>query len=226
MVLSPQQLEEVKKILSPIEREVKILFFRSNEPSCMYCNLIEELLSDINKANNKVTFEVYDTSSKVAQKYGVKHGPTILFYDRPNMVYMGIPSGHEFPAFLGDLVLLGTNKLEFKPDPHLIGHLKEIDEAIDILVFVTPECPYCPYAVKAAHRVAFLNPHVKGIMVEAREYSEMADSFNVMGVPKNVIIKRDTGKVLLEWEGSPPMLEAAFDLFVHQLHHAVVGHEH
>ncbi len=226
MVLTPQQIEEVRKILSPINKEVKILFFKSNQPSCIYCNVIEELLADINKANNKVTFEVYDVSSEVAQEFNVKHGPTMLFRDKPNIIYMGIPSNREFPAFLGDLLLLGTDKLEFEPDPHLLEHLKEINDPIDILVFVTPECPYCPYAVKAAHRIAYFNPNVKGIMIEAHEYPEMADSFNVMGVPKNVILNRDTGEVLFEWEGSPPMVEAAFDYFVHQLYHAVVGHEH
>ena len=226
MVLSPQQLEEVRRILSPVKKEVKILFFRSDEPSCIYCDAIHELLEDLSKANEHVTFEVYTTTDNIAKELGVRHGPTLLFSEKPNMVYMGIPSGHEFTAFLGDILLLGTGELEFEVNEHLLSHLREINDPIDLLVFVTPQCPYCPYAVKAAHRIAYFNPNVRGIMVEAFEYEELANQFNVMGVPKNVVIKRDTGEILAEWEGSPPMIEAAFDLFVHQLHHAVTGHGH
>ncbi len=231
MVLSDKDLNKVKEILKPVEKEVKILFFRDDGPECQYCNVIEELLEDIHSANEKVVYEVYHVKKdvEVAKKYGVEKGPVILFEEAPRIQYWGIPSGHEFPAFLGDILLVGTGKLDFELNPHLKEHIDAIDEDLIVYVFVTPSCPYCPYAVKAAHRIAYLSPRVKGIMVEAIEYSDLADRYNVSAVPKNVIVKADTGETLLEWEGCPPEINAAVDMFVHQIHHALLhakGVEH
>ena len=64
-----------------------------------------------------------------------------------------------------------------------------------IKVFVTPTCPYCPVAVRVAHKIAMANPNVVGEMVEATEFSALSQKFNVMGVPKTVI---DDGKVTFE----------------------------
>ena len=231
MVLSEKDMKELKRILSPLEREVKILFFRDDGPECMYCDTIQELLGDIHTANEKVTYEVYHVKkdTEVAQKYGIEKGPVLLFEQAPRMQYWGIPSGREFPAFLGDILFLGTGKYDFDLNPHIKEHIDAIDEDLIIYVFVTPRCPYCPYAVKAAHRIAYLSPHVTGIMVEAIEYSALADQYNVSAVPKNVIIKADTGETLLEWEGCPPEINSAIDMFVHQIHHALLhakGEEH
>ena len=40
---------------------------------------------------------------------------------------------------------------------------------------------------RAAHALAIANPHVKAEIVEAQEFPEMAQKFQVMGVPKTVI---------------------------------------
>jgi len=233
MVLQEKDKEQLKKILEPLEKEVKILFFRKNEPSCMYCDVIEELLADIASVNDKVKYEVIDIDKdpERAKKYNVERGPTILFEEYPNIIYMGIPSGHEFRAFIDDILLVGTGKLEFELNPHLEEHIKAIDEPIDIYVFVTPTCPYCPFAVKAAHRLAYINPNVRGYMIEAIEYGDLADKYNVSAVPKNVVLDGETKEVLLEWEGCPPVIDQAVEMFAHYVHHALlhkkgVPHDH
>jgi glutaredoxin-like protein len=224
MVLSDKDKQALKKLLDPIEEEVKILFFRSDEPSCQYCDVIEELLSDIRSANDKVVYDVLDVSDPLAKKFGVKHGPTILFEKKPNIWYMGIPSGHEFRPFIDDIVLMGTGK--FDMDPHVREIIEQIDVPLEFWIFVTPSCPYCPWAVKSAHRFAYVNPNVKGVMIEAIEYSDLADKYEVSAVPKNVVIDGETGETLLAWEGAMPE-----DAFAHQLFHAYqhkkgVEHEH
>jgi hypothetical protein len=48
--------------------------------------------------------------------------------------------------------------------------------------------------------MAFENDHVVGNMVEATEFSDWANQFNVYGVPKTVINKSDTFSL----EGAAP----------------------
>ena len=55
-------------------------------------------------------------------------------------------------------------------------------------VFVTPTCPYCPRAVLLAHQMAMENPQmIRAEGVEATEFPELANRFNVRGVPQTVI---------------------------------------
>ena len=73
-------------------------------------------------------------------------------------------------------------------------------------VFVTPQCPYCPGAVRLAQAMAILNGNITGSGVEAVEFSEWADKNSVRSVPKTVVVAN--GKKVLTVDGllAPDML--------------------
>ena len=52
---------------------------------------------------------------------------------------------------------------------------------------MTPSCPYCPRAVILAHQLAMESPFIQAEMVEAMEFAELSDRFNVSGVPHTII---------------------------------------
>ena len=65
---------------------------------------------------------------------------------------------------------------------------KKLDKPWHLQVFVTPTCPYCPRAVLLAHQMAMENPEmITAEGVEATEFPELANRFNVRGVPQTVI---------------------------------------
>ncbi|RLF83887.1 glutaredoxin, partial [Thermococci archaeon] len=71
----------------------------------------------------------------------------------------------------------------------------------------TPTCPYCPMAVRMAHKFAIEhalagNDKILGNMIEAIEFPELADQYGVMAVPK-VVIKVD-GEDKVSFEGAYP----------------------
>ncbi|HID08738.1 TPA: hypothetical protein EYP13_00755, partial [Candidatus Micrarchaeota archaeon] len=112
MVLDDKSKEGVKKILEPVNKQVKILFFRDGSPRCKYCDIIEGLLADIRSVNENVVYEVLDAEGEEAKRYGIDGGPVMLFEDKPNIRYRGIPSGHEFPAFLEDIISIAKGSVE------------------------------------------------------------------------------------------------------------------
>ncbi|MEM2268296.1 MAG: thioredoxin family protein, partial [Thermoplasmata archaeon] len=69
-------------------------------------------------------------------------------------------------------------------------HLDQIDSPIRIQVFVTPTCPYCPKAVRVAHKFAQYNENVIGEMIESIEFPDWADKFGVSSVP-HIVINED-----------------------------------
>ena len=68
-----------------------------------------------------------------------------------------------------------------------IEKISQISESVHMQVFVTPTCPYCPQQVRLVHKMAIINPHITGDMVEAMEFPELAEKYTVMGVPKTII---------------------------------------
>jgi glutaredoxin-like protein len=65
--------------------------------------------------------------------------------------------------------------------------LSRLAAPLRIQVFVTPTCPYCPRAVLLAHKMALASDMVTAEMIDATEFPELADRYEVYGVPKTVI---------------------------------------
>lgn len=63
------------------------------------------------------------------------------------------------------------------------------------MTFLSPTCPYCPQAVITAHRMALESPYVEAEMVEATEFPEFSNRYNIMGLP-DTIINQGAGKVV------------------------------
>ena len=179
-----------------LEKKVKIIFFKGNTPECQYCSRIEELLKEISSLNEMIEYEVFDFKSSKAKMYKVKSAPVLLFEQKPNVRYLGIPSGHEFSAFMEDIIRISRNEIDLKLST--VQKIMKIRKPVHIMVFVTPTCPYCPLAVKTAHMFAMANENILAEMIEAIEYKRLAEKWNVMAVPKIVINEK------IEFEGAYP----------------------
>ena len=175
--------------------KVKILFFKGDTPECELCDQIEQLLKELSEIDNRIEYSILDYE-KDGSKYNVNSAPVILFKNKPNIRFLGIPSGYEFSAFLEDIIHVSRNEVHL--DLATAKKIAKINKNINIKVFVTPTCPYCPQAVHTAHMFAFVNPKIKSEMVEALEYRELATKHNVMAVPKVVINDK------VEFEGAVP----------------------
>ena len=98
---------------------------------------------------------------------------------------LGIPAGHEFTSLIVSLV--NVSKQESGLSDQVKAKLAELDQPVNLKVFVTPTCPYCPNAVILAHQMAIESTMVTSEMVEAMEFAELSEQFNVSGVPHTVI---------------------------------------
>ncbi len=192
MVLDEENRKAVREILSEMEGEVKLLLFTGD---CEACGIAEELIGEISGLG-KVQVETHGLDSGRAKELGVENVPTFVFEGRPNIRFVGLPSGHEFRTFLDTLIMVSKGESGLKDE--LRKELAGISEPIDIKIFVTPTCPYCPVAVLTAHRFALENKGITSSMVEATEFPEMSQKYGVMAVPKVVINEK------VSFEGAVP----------------------
>ncbi len=187
-----------------------MLFYDTSKEKCMYCDATVDLLKEVAALDGRIKLSLYDInkSQKEAKFLGVDKVPALVVGGKKiyNMLYFGIPAGHEFSSLLEDIIDAsnGTTRLSEGTKQKI----REIKKPIDIKVFVTPTCPYCPQAVRMAHQFAMENSMIRGSMIEAQEFMDLSSKYEVMGVPKIVI--NDTISV----EGAQP--EEAFLQYVMQ----------
>lgn len=193
MFIDEKLSKEIAKQLSVINKEVKLILF-TQEIECMYCRETRTLLEELAQTSDKLKLEVYNfvIDKDKAEQFGVDKIPAIVILEGDKdfgIRYYGIPSGYEFASLLEDIKMVGTGVVDLSQD--LIDKVKSIDQEVHLQVYVTPTCPYCPKAVIAAHKFAYLNPKIKADMVEATEFPHLARKYNVMGVPRTVINETD-----------------------------------
>lgn len=188
-LLNDEIRKQVKEILSEMKGKVKILFFNSDS-NCDYCSTVEGLIGELTEITDQIEFERHELDSKKASELGIKMAPALVLLTPDGkdkgVRFYGIPSGHEFGTLLQDILSFSKNAVA-ELSPESLEKLSKIDKPVDIKVFVTPTCPYCPKAVLTAHNIAMANEHVTASMVEANEFPELSMEYGVSSVPHIVI---------------------------------------
>jgi len=191
MIIDEESAKALKeKFNNEMKREVKIKVFLDKEEKIEGSKqFIEEFLKELKElSEGKINFEIYQKDSEEAKKYGIDKAPTILI-DPDNsykIVYLGLPLGEEAWAFIDTIVQVSKNESLLSKKSK--EKLKQLKEEREIMIFVTPTCPYCPYQVLLANNVAIeAKGIVKSVCVDALEFPELADKFEVSAVPHNVI---------------------------------------
>ncbi len=180
---------QIKKIFADKMKHPVTLVNFTQEFECDYCRETRELAEDISTLSDKIKLETYDLvkDPEKAKQFRVDKIPaTIIVGDRDYHVrYFGIPAGYEFSSLIDDIIDASQRKTRLSEETKV--RLKAISKPVHIQVFVTPTCPYCPRAVRLAHQFAMENPLIQADMVEATEFPQLSNRYNVMAVPKIVI---------------------------------------
>jgi glutaredoxin-like protein len=191
-----------------LQNDVNMILFVDTKDKCPYCNETKELLEELVALNPKLKLSVYNMqeNKKEAAVLGIDKTPSLTMWGKTNysIYYFGIPAGHEFAALLEDIVDVSKGVTRLQPSTK--AEAKSINKPINIKVFVTPTCPYCPRAVRTAHQLAMENKNIRAEMIEAMEFEELSTKYEVMAVPKIVI--NDT----ISFEGALP--EDAFMKYI------------
>lgn len=180
---------QIKSILDGMINPITIKLFVDGD--CDTCQETKQLLTETAELSDKITLitqEVSDASDDLVT-YNIEMTPSFVFLDADlnyrGVKFNGIPAGHEINSFLSAIMEMSGVTYELSND--VLKRIEKINKPVDIKVFVTLSCPHCPGAVQTAHRIAMLNPNVKGQMIEAQTFYDLSSKFNVSGVPKIII---------------------------------------
>jgi len=198
-LLSEEDQKFLKGRFQDMNRDVRVLVFTS-ENDCMFCDDTKAIINELAGLESRIKPEFYDIDKdkETAEEYGITLAPSIAIVGEKDygIRYWGIPSGYEFSSLFEDIIDASTGRTDLSQET--IQRLRELNTDLTVYVFVTPSCPYCPIAVRMAHKMAIESDHITGIMVEAQEFLELSQKYAVMAVPKMVVNDK------IEFEGALP----------------------
>ena len=190
MSLIPQKERDVltKEFESKLVNDVRLVVFTQEMP-CMFCRETVAVCQELAELSPKINVEIYDfvKDQMKAKELRIDKIPATAVIGAKDygIRFYGIPSGYEFTSFAGAIIDVsrGESGLSQKSK----DQLKLVDSSVHVQVFVTPTCPYCPAAVRLAHRMAIESDMIWSDMVESTEFVPLAQKYSVTGVPKVVI---------------------------------------
>lgn len=134
----------------------------------------------------------------------VERTPAVALFDGEGndlrVRFYGLPTGYEFSSFLAALADAAAPQSALQPET--LRALQSLEQDVQIKVFSTPSCPYCPRAVRLGSQMALASPRVSTEAIDAAHFSALAGLYQVRGVPRTVFNRR------LHLEGAVP--EATF----------------
>ncbi|MDT8286288.1 MAG: thioredoxin family protein [Elusimicrobiales bacterium] len=210
MIIDAATAEELKKAFAGLSGPVKLVLFKENL-LCQTCGPAEDLLRETAALSDKINLEIYNrvTDEAKAAEYGAALTPSI-FVETPasgrRVRFNGVPAGYEFVSLIEAIQAASAGKADLQPET--VSALGGLKGPVNIKVFVTPGCPYCPSAVMLAHKFAIASPNVTAEMIEVEEFRELAAKYEVQGVPR-IVINDKTGLVGAQPESM--LLKAVID---------------
>lgn len=179
---------QVAEKLEELPGPVKLVLF-TDALTCEACPEMKDLLGEMAGISDKLRIEEHNrlTEPEAALSYGVDKSPALVLEGPAGarVRFFGLPVGYEFVSLLEGLRDAAAGKAEVSADAR--ARLGNLTRSAHIQVFVTPTCPYCPGAVRTAHRLATAFPQITADMVEASEFPDLVEKYGIRGVPQIVV---------------------------------------
>ena len=204
MPMLPDEIKkQVQEAFADIKDPVKLVVF-TQTLECIYCRENRQLLEEIAGLSDQITVEVYNfvTDPEKVKEYDIDKIPATAIVGKEDhgIRFYGIPAGYEFTSMVHAIRLVGGAGSQL--DEQTRAQLVELSDPVNLQVFVTPTCPYCPQAVVLGYEMAYASPNVSAHGVESTEFPQLAFKYQVAGVPRTVI-NEDT---FLDGAAPPDML--------------------
>ncbi|RTZ69474.1 MAG: glutaredoxin [Aquificaceae bacterium] len=212
-LLNEEVKNQIREIFNKeVPNPVKVVLF-TRAFGCETCEYAERLLKEIEetvpeKFKAEVVSSAIPEGQEKAKEYGLDPDrvPAIVILDKDGkdrgIHYIGLPAGLEFSTFINGIALASKGEVELDEKGKEI--VEQIKQPLDVRVFVTTSCGYCPQAAITAYQFAIASPNVVANVYDAQENPDLSQKYQVVGVPKIVITKQGSDEPVVEFVGAQP----------------------
>lgn len=174
---------------------VRLIFFEQSI-GCESCGVTRRVLDQIVQDNPEITLDVLNLvlDKEKAAEYGVDRVPAVIVASPggDRVRYYGAPLGNELPTLLQAISMATTGQSGLSQ--HSRARLRALSTPVNLQVFFTPTCIYCPRMISLANQAAIESPLVSTVAIDATEFPDLVRRYNVNGVPKTIV--NDTVEIM------------------------------
>jgi hypothetical protein len=99
--------------------------------------------------------------------------------------YQAIPSGTEVAPFIEALKMLDSATAQI--DEAINDQLANVDLPTGLIIFVAPQCKFCPQAVRQLLPLPTLNRNIRLTVIDAMLFPELGEKENIQSVPTLIL---------------------------------------
>lgn len=179
--------------------DVRVYYDPSDGNVKDYVDFTTSFFKELSEINSKIKVELIESKVGDKTKTGIviRTNPSVTIGEDKGykILFSGSPLGYEASQIIETFVMVSTGKHDF--DESIAQELKSISKPVNIKVFVTPSCPYCPGSAYLANRIAVASEgKVISEVIEANENPELAMQWGIESVPTQIINDREESKTI------------------------------
>jgi glutaredoxin-like protein len=194
-MLDEKVKEQVKDMFKELENPVTLVVFTQDSLisipglECETCKDNRLLMEEVAALSDKISVEIVDfvKDKEKVEEYKIDKIPATVIQGEKDYgirIY-GMPAGYEFPTLLRGIRNVSMASSDLSDESK--AKIREMTRPVHIQVFVTLTCPYCASAASLAHRMAFESDQIRADVVNAQEFPQLGQRYNVFAVPKTVV---------------------------------------
>ncbi|GEM_PF-4405 len=206
-LIDEETRRQLQPMLEALREPVRLVFF-TQEQACAACREQRQLLEELVALSGKLSLEVRDLieDAEEVRAFGVSRVPTTAVVGARDygVRFIGVTAGYEFSSLVEAIRNVSDGRSGLPPGLEQL--VRMIDEPTHLEIMVTLTCPYCPKMVRLAHQMAIANDQIRSDMVDAAEFPDLVQRYEVGGVPRTVVNERPA------FEGALPEAAAILEI--------------
>jgi thioredoxin 1 len=165
-------------------REVEVKVYTDSQTET--AQFAGEVVKELSEIDSKIKSQIFPF--KDGKKKGYPTDPYLTIGENLGyqMVFNGTPAGHEVNSLIEGIKVAsqGTSGLTGEN----LKLISLLDKPVNLQVFVTTSCPYCPQSAGLAYRFAAANPkYIRAEVIEAQENQDKSIEYDVTSVPQQMV---------------------------------------
>lgn len=171
-MMTPTEEKQLLTLNETLSRDIQISFIETDHQKS---HAIQEFCDKLVQLVPKIRVKKEEGDSGQA--------PAIRIHD--GLQYQAVPAGTEVVPFIEAIQMLESGKARI--DASVNAFLTKIDLPTNLVIYVSPQCKFCPEAVRKLLPVITICRHIQLTVIDAMHFSELAAQDNIQSVPTLIL---------------------------------------
>lgn len=170
--MTPAQIKQFAALNKKLSNEIQIKCLRTDHEQT---DPIEQFCDNLGKEVPKIRIQKETGDSDEMPAIQIHAG----------LSYQAVPSGTEIAPFVEALQMAASESAQM--DEALSTQLAAIDLPTHLVLYVAPQCKFCPQAVRQLLPLLSANPNIRLTIIDAINFPELAERDVIQSVPTLIL---------------------------------------